>query len=113
MEHLSNRTQKHVHKLYSVCEDNWEYRKIIPKCVNCIIYIHPTQYIVFYMKTHKLPNYVTILHIINGSVHIILNTGTQKCTSILSFLQQQNSKFKSANISRKIMEQEFSCNMHI
>lgn len=77
MEHLSNRTQKHVHKLYSVCEDNWEYRKIIPKCVNCIIYIYPTQYLMFYMKTHpKLPNYMTILHIINGRVHIKYWTGT-------------------------------------
>lgn len=29
------------------------------------------------------------------------------------FLHQQNSKFKLANISRKIMEQEFSCNIYI
>lgn len=29
------------------------------------------------------------------------------------FLHQQNSKFKLANISSKIMEQEFSCNIYI
>lgn len=56
MEHLSNRTQKHVHKLYSVCEDNWEYRKSNSKmCKLYNLHLSNPIFNVLYENTPQAP----------------------------------------------------------